>query len=310
MQIVKSESKKQSALEANTKAAYHLAVAFRDMQTVKRWIKAVTGEGLSARNIHDAFVDANALVKVSNREAAAAFLIQFPDFRWQVKHIPAFEAEYGRMPSGRREFESFVAQNRYEEVTDKTVASIAAELGLDQEEFEDYQKFFKKNPPKNATMLPGVEVSEGEYTFRKLDDHDKVGPFLGLLTDCCQHLHNAGSSCAKAGWRDPESGFYVVEKNGNIVAQSWAWRGKGGELCFDSIEGLGQVNIEKIASLYQKAAKALLGKLGITRVTVGDTSYGLTEDIKDILEGRTCKAAKMIKKVSYTDASDQWLLAE
>jgi len=310
MQIVKSESTDEFALEANTKAAYHLSIVFRDIKTVRRWVKAATGaETLDSIAIHDAFVDANAFMKVSNREAWAALLIQFPDLRWVIKHAPAFEAEYGRMPSGKREFENFATQQKFEDVTDKEVASIAAELGLDQDEFEDYQEFFEENPGKTSTMLPDVQVSEGEYTFRKLDDHDKRGPFLGLMTDCCQHLHNAGSSCAKAGWRDPESGFYVVEKNGNIVAQSWAWRGKEGELCFDSIEGLGNVSIEKIATLYQKAAHAFLGKLGITRVTVGDTSYGLTPDIREYLGGQECEAAEMIKSVSYTDARTQWLLA-
>jgi len=310
MKIVKSESYDKSALEANTKAAYHLAVAFRDMQTVKRWVKVVTNEDLSAYSIHDAFVDANVFMKVSNREAWAAFLAQFPELRWYIKHALSFEMEHGRMPSGKREFNNFVAQRKYEGVTDKTVASIAAELGLDQDDFEDYQEFFEKNPKKTSTMLPHIQVSEGEYTFRKLDDHDKRGPFLGLITDCCQHLHNAGSSCAKAGWRDPESGFYVVEKNGGIVAQSWAWRGKNGELCFDSIEGLGHINTEVIAGLYQKAAQKLLGKLDIIRVTVGDTDYGLTPDIKAVLGGKNCKPAEMIKEVSYTDAYDQWLLAE
>ena len=101
----------------------------------------------------------------------------------------------------------------------------------------------------------------------------------------------------------------IVEKDGNIVAQSWAWRGQEGELCFDSIEGLGNVNTKKIADLYQKAAQALLGKLGITRVTVGDTSYGLTPDIKRHLKGKECKAAEMIVPIFYTDARTQWLLA-
>jgi hypothetical protein len=309
MKIVKDESFDESALAANTKAAYHLAIAFKHLNAVERWVKIVTGEKLNAQSIHDAFVDANVFTKVKYHDAWVSLLAQFPELRWSIKYAYSFELAYNRTPKGKREFEDFVAIQHFENVKNQEVAEIAAKLNLNQDEFEDYQKFFEENLEKDSTMLPNVQVSEGEYTFRKLDDFDKRGPFLGLMTDCCQHLHNAGASCAKAGWRDPESGFYIVEKNGNIVAQSWAWRGKNGELCFDSIEGLGNVNVKVIARLYKKAAQQLLGKLCISRVTVGDTSYGLTSDIKKILGGVSCEAAKMIKKVSYTDAKDQWLLA-
>ena len=318
METVKAQSTDESALAANTKAAYHLALGFRDIQSVKRWVAAVTGGSVdSAINIHDAYVDANKLLSTANRAAWVAFLTQFPDQRWYVGFLNVFEKEYGRLPTGKREFVRFVALQDFDNVSDLETARIAAKLGLDQNAFEDYQEFFEKHSPKKVTMLPGIELKEGDYTFRKLDDHDKTGPFLGLLTDCCQHLHNAGSSCAKAGWRDPESGFYVVEKNGSIVAQSWAWRGKGGELCFDSIEGLGNVSITPVASLYSKAANQLLGKLGISKITVGYTGYGITSHIRThlkrsgLIAGKEIKhPAKMIRKVSYTDANEQWLLVK
>ena len=244
MEIVKAQSADESALVANTKAAYHLALGFRDIQSVKRWVAAVTGGSVdNVVNIHDAYVDANKLLATANRATWTAFLTQFPDLRWSVAYFGAFEKEFGRAPSGKREFVEFASTQEFENIEDIEVAKLSAKYGLGQDEFEEYQKFFKKHPGKKATMLPGIEIREGNYVFRKLDDYDKVGPFLGLATDCCQHLHNAGSSCAKAGWKHPESGFYVVEKDGDIVAQSWAWRGKDGELCFDSIEGLGNISI-------------------------------------------------------------------
>ena len=159
-------------------------------------------------------------------------------------------------------------------------------------------------------MLPDVEIRKKDYVFRKLDDFDKRGPFLGLYTDCCQHLHNAGEPCAKAGWKQSESGFYVVEKNGEIVAQSWAWRGKKDELVFDSIEGLGNVNVEVIAQLYLEAAKKLKGRLCITDINIGNTTYGLTLAIIRNLEKAgyiesNNLPAKMIRKVNYLDAEMQ-----
>ena len=110
----------------------------------------------------------------------------------------------------------------------------------------------------------------------------------------------------------------ILDKNGirilrrkEVKAESWAWRGKDGELCFDSIEAKSGINVVRVANLYVEASKKLLGKLGITRITVGLTSYGITGDIRNILGvdyKATDKPAKMIKKVKYTDAKNQWLL--
>ena len=82
-------------------------------------------------------------------------------------------------------------------------------------------------------------------------------------------------------------------------------------MVFDSIEGLGNVNINTIAKLYQEASKKLLGKLGITRILIGDTHYGLTPDIINYLQlEETSKPAKMVDKVKYTDAKEQVLLVK
>ena len=313
MEVVKSDSGDDvSALRANTKAAYHLAVIFRDIQSLNRWVSKVTscGKTPTAIDMHDAYIDAKTIIELEHKAGWLKMLAQFPDLRWKVDFFREFEKEFKRLPLGKREFEDFASTLKYKGVENKSVAQVCAKFDLGQSRFEDYQEFFKKHGPKTATMLPSVEVVNGEYKFIKMDDHDIEGPFLGLATDCCQHLHSAGNSCAKAGWKDQESGFYVVLKGSNIVAQSWAWRGKDGTLCFDSIEGLGGVNVDTIAHLYQAAAKKLLGNLGITRVTVGDTGYGHTPRIRKILAGEDCKKSKMIKDVSYTDADRQWLLAE
>ena len=312
MEVVKKDSPNESALKANTRAAYHLVAAFRDLATIKRWVKKVSGEYTpTALEIHDAFINANKIISLENSSAWLKMLLQFPELRWHIGFAQAFEEEFKRAPRGKTEFMEFVNSLYYEGVQIPEVAQIAASLSLNEEDFKDYENFFLTNPPKASTELPSIEIEEGGYVFKKLYDHDFRGPFLGLYTDCCQHLHNAGSDCAKAGWIQAESGFYVVEKNGKIVAQSWAWRGQGGELVFDSIEGLGQVNVEAVASLYKKAAEGLLGKLGITRVLVGDTDYGLTPEIRDIIGGKNVmEPARMKAYVSYTDAERQWLLAE
>lgn len=314
MSIVKEDLKYDTldSLKATTKAAYHLAVAFRDIQTVKRWVSKVAGD-LTALNIHDAIVTADDLLKLKYKAGWVKLLVQFPELRWSTHHMKGFENEFGRLPSGKKEFEEFAAAQLYVNVKLKDVAAIAAECDRSQSQFEDYQMFFKNNPPKKSEMLPYVEVVDGNYKFYKMDHDDIRGPFLGCYTDCCQHFHNAGRSCAKAGWRNPSSGFYVIEKDGEIIVQSWAWRGKNGELCFDSIEAKGKINISRVAKMYVEAGNKLLGKLGITKITVGLTNYGITSKVrKDLgvpnepMKGK----AKMIDETSYTDARKQWVLPE
>jgi hypothetical protein len=143
-----------------------------------------------------------------------------------------------------------------------------------------------------------------------MDEEDKRGPFLGLYTDCCQHLHNAGSSCAKAGYKNPDSGFYVIEKDGQIVAQSWVWVDTTGKyLVLDSIEGLGSVSIESISELLRKGIKYLIdtNPFGIEKVLVGKTSYGLTEDIADYVRPKCMREVKPIIGASYMDGrKKQW----
>ena len=309
MKIVKNESDGKSALKANTKSAYHLSIIFRDLQTLKRWVNKVAGE-FNAINIHDAFVDAKHFMNLANRAGWIKMMVQFPDLRWKAHHFKNFEDEFNRLSNGKREFVEYSDSLLFENVRDKDVAYIGGMYDISQDEFEDYQEFFETTPVKKSTMLPYVDLSIGDYRFTKLDDDSKVGPFLGLATDCCQHLHNTASSCAEAGYRDSESGFYVVYKGDTIIAQSWAWRGKDNALCFDSIEALRRINIDTVAELYKLASKELIGKLGISRITVGDTTYGITKEIQKALNGVSCKSSKMIKDVEYTDAHSQWLLCE
>lgn len=87
--------------------------------------------------------------------------------------------------------------------------------------------------------IDGSKFGMDGYKFRKLEDGDWKGLLLGAFTDCCQHLGSAGASCAEHGFMSPHGGFYIVEsENGEIIGQSWAWRGNNGELVLDSLEHL------------------------------------------------------------------------
>jgi hypothetical protein len=107
-----------------------------------------------------------------------------------------------------------------------------------------------------------------------LPDGDLRGLLLGEFTNCCQHLANQGADCAKHGFLSENGGFYVVahKKTDQIVGQSWAWRGKKGELVFDSLESLsGQFNAQNWESIMHEfvAQTTEVHKGNISAVHIG-----------------------------------------
>jgi hypothetical protein len=115
------------------------------------------------------------------------------------------------------------------------------------DQLDKYEALYADNEGvKPNNRIPDIKINgkrfgkEG-YRFYKLPDGDARGLVLGEHTNNCQHLASTGASCAKHGFLSEEGGFYVVAKEGSdeIVAQSWAWRGKKGEIVFDSLESLG-----------------------------------------------------------------------
>ena len=134
---------------------------------------------------------------------------------------------------------------------------------------EEYaQRFGANDNPKDLQRIPDVTLDgslfdKPKYNFRKLEDGDLRGLFLGEYTDCCQHLANQGAPCAEHGFLSENGGFYVVEdkETRNVVAQSWAWRGRNGELVFDSLESLrGHFDAAQWKSLFSHFCDAVRGQ--------------------------------------------------
>ncbi|HCS22701.1 MAG TPA: ankyrin repeat domain-containing protein [Alphaproteobacteria bacterium] len=121
---------------------------------------------------------------------------------------------------------------------------------------------------KPGTHIPDIRISGEDfgkrgYTFAKLPDGDVRGLLLGEFTDCCQSICGNGHDCAVHGFLSPQGGFYALtdEKSGNIVAQSWAWRGTKGELVLDSLESLkGHMDKEQWTSLCTAFAHSALSR--------------------------------------------------
>ena len=208
------------------------------------------------------------------------------------------------------------------------LATFCLEHAWDDDDFEDairqikkFENMYKTSDLSDAAndnikggaipdiTIDGTEFGKDGYTFRKLPDGDVRGLLLGEFTNCCQHLANAGRDCAKHGFLSEKGGFYVVEDNktGNIVAQTWAWRGKQGEIVFDSLESLsGHFNAEKWKSLceaYSEKVKAVAKDAGITVFHVG--AGGATPKIGFIARIR----AKPIDYKGFRDSHEQYQIA-
>lgn len=133
--------------------------------------------------------------------------------------------------------------------------------------------------PVHQKNLPALDIAGKDFDmpnahFRLLDSSDIRGLFLGELTDCCQSIGAAGDKCATHGFTSPNGGFYVIETDkGEIIGQTWAWRGEEGELVFDSLEMLkGRVSPQQWYELMTQVVKHISDRKaqhGITAFMLG-----------------------------------------
>ncbi len=143
------------------------------------------------------------------------------------------------------------------------LAAFCFDNTIDDDAFETALELTKTpHPPK---QMPEITIDGAQFdmtgaTFKKLANDDIRGLFLGELTDCCQSIGGHGKDCAKHGFTSPHGGFYAIETaKGEIIGQSWAWRGSEGELCLDSLETLGRrVSAEQWKKLVAAFAEALV----------------------------------------------------
>ena len=197
------------------------------------------------------------------------------------------------------------------------LASFCLDCGWDDNDFDNalkqiqkYQKKYAANDnAKTKGYIPEIEIDGTEfgkqgYRFYKLPDGDIRGLLLGEFTNCCQHLASQGANCAKHGFLSEHGGFYVVADNENdqIVAQSWVWRGKKGEIVFDSLESLsGHFNTSQWQSLISKFAESAARdkKAAITAVHIG--GGGATPKL---LFKKTTNLAKPLDYKGYRDSKE------
>jgi uncharacterized protein with HEPN domain len=166
-----------------------------------------------------------------------------------------------------------------------------------------YLDLFLEVKDTELKHIPLVKGSVEEYTYEILPKSDIRGLICGHATNCCQHLNGAGSSCTLFGAKEEDSAFFIVSKNGSIVAQSWLWidDSKKTMVC-DSVEALNRSS--KIQECYNKMADDVLNNSKIKEVRVGACSV-LPEELDLVNSIQLPKSYNNL----YSDAETQYILA-
>lgn len=135
---------------------------------------------------------------------------------------------------------------------------------------ESYNMVMKEESLSILSALEGEIKSNIPYIqgdlgnglkYKILGKTDITGLTLGDETSCCQRLTGVAKSCVIEGYKNPDSGFLILEKDGIIISQSWIFVVKD-TLVLDNIEfRLKYRSVMeskfKITDLYKKIAEEL-----------------------------------------------------
>lgn len=194
------------------------------------------------------------------------------------------------------------------------LAALCIELHVSEKTFDKALALVDKAAKQKN--LPEITLNGQKFNmkggrFYRLPANDARGLFLGKITDCCQSVGGAGESCAIDGFTSENSGFYVVENaKGDIIGETWAWRGKKGEMTFDSLETLGtNINPAQWKKILQEVARELTEKKAehdVTALTVG-TGGDTPETLLKVFS-KVAKPAEPLSYKGYSDAENQFMV--
>ncbi len=182
-------------------------------------------------------------------------------------------------------------------------------------------------PQARVQRIPDMHIDGAEFgmpgaRFYRMKDDDFRGLFLGLLVDCCQHIAGGAAWCARHGFQSENGGFYVIETaEGEILGETWAWRGTGGQMVFDSLETLGKsstencrVSKEQWSALMDRVKERLEAEPGdITALLVGTDGMRcplLNYEVRNappVPYAKAAAPAKPLDHKGYADSKEQYL---
>lgn len=149
----------------------------------------------------------------------------------KMLYILTIEETY-LLSSSPKDFYEEIISTRYDSVDPRCgeLAIKASQLMLDyqtyllyENEYLDNIKYIKEDP-RYFPLIKGNVTGKSSYTWEIMDMDNPSSWFVGLETNCCQHLQSAGASCIRYSAKNPgTSGAVKVCKDGVTIAQSFFW---------------------------------------------------------------------------------------
>lgn len=239
-----------------------------------------------------------------------SIILSKPTLKPYLSNIREIEEVLGRPPRDHKEVTAIL------EGPLKDSIGFGQEWGvfLSKAEIADYNHLFATGG-KSAEFLPQVRGEYNGLTIRKLSAHDKMGPLIGRLSGCCQHLHGAARDCAIKTYTDPTMGVYVVEDSRKqLVAQTFAYRTLCDSIVIDSVESrsIYEDKASDVAALIKMAFDEVVksNKLCVRQVVIGNTNYGMTQDVAKHIKGSLKSNLQEIRKLNYKDSNNWKVVAE
>ena len=165
------------------------------------------------------------------------------------------------------------------------------------------RNYKKVNRFKSHESVPHVKISAGRYTWEKLEHDDPLQIIVGQLFNCCQHFSGAASSCVRHSVESPWSATFVLFDKEKPFSAFWCWRADDMKtLVIDSLEQLGEVLSDSRKKLFVDLCESFIGRLGIKRVVLSSTSYGVGSDFFG--RNHESKHYSLYVKGDYTGYSD------
>ncbi len=190
------------------------------------------------------------------------------------------------------------------------------EIGLGKPQIvQKAREWYQIMRERQYSSIPKIQGNlDDEYTYEMLDLDDPLALAVGYITKCCFLIDGLSKESLYYSISNKNGRTFIVRKNGELIAQSWAWR-NGNVLCFDNVEARGNYSYDKLLETYQKASEELL--------EISDQTENETESLKVITygtsESRMTKPSKrftekplpkVLEPVGYSDAKyEQYILA-
>lgn len=106
-----------------------------------------------------------------------------------------------------------------------------------QKDLIEFQEVYNIRLNDLVTEIEPNTVSFGKDVACMLEATDPTQLSIGYDTYCCQHMGGAGETAMVYGLISPNGGFFVVRRNGKVIAQAESWLAREeSTLVFDNIE--------------------------------------------------------------------------